>query len=362
MKKIFVTRPYFPPIEDYKSYIDQIWDAQQLTNHGPLHNTLEKEIKSFLGVENFHFVTNGTLALQIALRALDVTSGEVITTPFSYVATVSSILWERCTPVFVDIDPKTFCIDVDKIEAAITENTKAIMGVHVFGYPCAVEEIDVLAKKYNLKVIYDGAHTFGCKYNGKSLLDYGDIAICSFHATKVFHTIEGGGIISRGAEMNRKIGLLRSFGHIGDEHFELGINAKSSEMQAAMGLCNLKKLKHIVDNRRKICELYDQVLPLEKIQRPEMPKNLEYNFGYYPVAFRDEAACLKVMEILNLNNIFPRRYFYPSLNTLPYVEQVECPVSDTLSKRILCLPLYHDLEEETVRQIASIITEALGEA
>lgn len=362
MKKIFVTRPYFPPIEDYKSYIDQIWDVQQLTNHGPLHNALEKEIKACLGVENFHFVTNGTLALQIALRALDVTSGEVITTPFSYVATVSSILWERCTPVFADINPETFCIDVTKIEAAITENTKAIMAVHVFGYPCAVEEIETLARKYNLKVIYDGAHAFGCKYNGKSLLDYGDIAISSFHATKVFHTIEGGGVISHGTEMNRKIGLLRSFGHIGDEHFELGINAKSSEMQAAMGLCNLKKFKDIVAARRKICELYDDILPRASIQRPVMPESLEYNYGYYPVVFKNEAVCLQVLKRLNENNIFPRRYFYPSLNTLSYVNQVDCPISDSLSKRILCLPLYHDLQEDTVHQIAAHITEALGGA
>jgi len=202
---IYVTKSFLPPIKEYEAHLKKIWDGGQLTNQGPLLREFEEKVSNYLDVSNIHFVSNGTIALQIALRALDVTGGEVITTPFSYVATTSSILWERCEPVFVDIDPKTLCIDATKIEAAITDNTKAIMAVHVFGNPCDVEAIDVIAKKHNLKVIYDGAHAFGAKYKGKSLLDYGDISTCSFHATKLFHTIEGGAVIVRDAEVSKKI-------------------------------------------------------------------------------------------------------------------------------------------------------------
>jgi dTDP-4-amino-4,6-dideoxygalactose transaminase len=252
MKKTLVTRPYLPSLDQYKNYLDQIWQNQHLTNQGPFLTQLESELTTFLNVDHFHFVTNGTLAIQIALRALDVTEGDIITTPFSYVATTSSILWERCQPVFVDIDPQTFCIDPQKIEQAITSKTKAILAVHVFGYPCDVEAIDIIAKKHSLKVIYDGAHAFACRYKDRSLLDFGDIATCSFHATKLFHTIEGGGIISHDKKIHERIRLLKSFGHIGDEYFELGINAKASEFQAIMGLCNLADFKDIIKARKMI--------------------------------------------------------------------------------------------------------------
>lgn len=351
-----VTKSFLPPLTEYEEYLKQIWDNTQLTNQGPLLKEFEAKAKEYLNIANFHFVTNGTLALQIALRVLDVSDGEIITTPFSYVATTSSILWESCTPVFVDIEPQTFCIDPSKIEAAITPKTKAIMPVHVFGYPCDVEKIEEIARQHNLKVIYDGAHAFGTMYKGKSLLSYGDISICSFHATKPFHTIEGGCIIAKDDEINSKIELIKRFGHHGDEHFMLGINAKASEFQAAMGLCNLKYIEEIIEGRRNVAELYDSLLG-EKVNRPEANADTKYNYAYYPVVFETNQELLRVTEELTALNIFPRRYFYPSLNTLPYISSAApCPVSEDISDRILCLPFYADLEEAIVKKIARVIT------
>lgn len=356
--KILVTRSYLPDEQRYKSYIDKIWDKCHLTNQGPLLVQLESELKAFLGVNNFHFVSNGTIALQISLRALDITEGEVITTPFSYVATTSSILWERCRPVFVDIDPQTLCIDESKIESAIRKDTKAIMAVHVFGYPCAVDELERIANKHNLKIIYDGAHAFGARYKGKALLDYGDISTCSFHATKLFHTIEGGCVIARDNEINDRLGLIKSFGHIGDDHYCLGINAKASEFQAAMGLCNIVDIDKIIAERKAISGLYDTQLK-DVIARPRVPDQFEYNYAYYPAIFSDEAACSNAIKALNKENIFPRRYFYPSLNTLDYIKNdYSCPVSESITSRILCLPLYIGLEPGTVTKICDIIKGA----
>lgn len=361
MKKIFVTRPVFPPLEKFNAYVAQIWENKQLTNHGPLHNQLEQKLKSYLGVEHFLMTTNGTLALQMALRGLDIDQCDVITTPFSYVATVSSILWEHCTPVFADIDPETLGIDPDQIERVITPHTKAIMAVHVFGYPCAVERIEAIARKHKLKVIYDGAHAFGCIYKGRSLLDYGDIAISSFHATKVFHTIEGGCVIAHDPEISKKLYLLRTFGHIGDDHFELGFNAKASEMQAAMGLCNLEDLAQNIARRKEISQAYESLLPMGRLRRPCAPDNLTYNYSYFPVVFESESDALKVMADLSSQDIIPRRYFYPSLNTLPYLkDRQSCPVSEDITRRILCLPLYAELEYTDVERISAIIRNSLG--
>lgn len=358
MKKIYVTRPYLPPIEKYNDYIKSIWESQQLTNGGPLLLNIEARLKEYLQTPYFHFVGNGTLALQLALHAFDLTEGEIITTPFSYVATTSSILWERCEPVYVDIDPKTFCIDAQKIEAAITPRTRAIMAVHVYGYPCDVEAIERIAKKHHLKVIYDAAHAFGCWYKGKPLLSYGDIATCSFHATKVFQTIEGGCVISHDEETYHKLSLLRSFGHIGDEHFELGMNAKASEFQAAMGLCSLDAFEEIVEARKIRSELYNSLLPMDKVQVPYVPSDFKYNYGYYVVAFENAEICQNVIDKLGANNVVSRRYFYPSLNTLPYLKQYQsCPVSESLANRVLSLPLYDTLDFEDIERIAKIITD-----
>ena len=355
---IYVTKSFMPPIEEYKKYIDNIYSNGILTNQGPCVLDLQQKMQSFLGVSNLHYLTNGTIALQLALSALDIHDGEIITTPFSYVATLSSILWERCTPVFVDIEPNNFTIDVTKIEAAITPKTRAIMPVHVFGYACDVEKIQQIADKHNLKVIYDGAHAFASKFKGKSLLSYGNITTCSFHATKLFHTIEGGACIVQDKAVSDKLELQKRFGHDKDDHICLGINAKQSEFHAAMGLANFPYIEKIISERKRVSDLYDSELT-GLIKRPQKQTDVEYNYAYYPVLFKDETQLLKVFKALNKKNIFPRRYFYPSLNTLPYLEKQSCPVSEDISLRIACLPLYPDLSNDEVLGITKIIKELL---
>ena len=293
--------------------------------------------------------------MQLALKALDITDGEIITTPFSYVATTSSILWERCTPVFVDIEPHNFTIDVSKIEQAITPKTRAIMPVHVFGYACDVEAIKQIADKYNLQVIYDAAHAFGSRYKGQSLASYGDISTLSFHATKLYHTIEGGACIVKNKEIADKLELIKRFGHEKDHHVCLGINGKQDEFNAAMGLVNLHHLSEIITKRKHLCELYDSLLQ-GKVRRPQPQSELDYNYAYYPIVFKSEEELLKIFAALNSQEIFPRRYFYPSLNTLPYLEhKSSCPVSEDISSRIACLPLYPDLKDDEVEAICRII-------
>jgi dTDP-4-amino-4,6-dideoxygalactose transaminase len=355
MGKTYVTRAFLPPIDEYKEYIDRIWDSGILTNQGPLLKEFESKTRKYLNVDNFHFVTNGTIALQLAIKALGVANGEIITTPFSYVATTSAILWEGAKPVFVDIDEKTLCIDPKKIEAAITKKTKAILAVHVFGNPCDIETIQKIAKKHNLKVIYDAAHAFGVEYRGKSLLSYGDIAITSFHATKLFHTIEGGGIIVNNDQISDKVELMKKFGHIGDEHTMLGINGKASEFQAAMGLANYKYIDDVINERKRIISLYDTFLK-SKFKRPKFSSKIKYNNAYYPIILKDEAEVEKVISTLNIADIIPRRYFYPSLNELPYItDKNQCPVSEDISKKVLCLPLYVGLDNITIRKICEVI-------
>lgn len=356
MERINVTKTFLPPRSEYDKYLQIIWDNKQLTNQGPLLKQFEHEAEGYLGLSGLQFVANGTVALQLALQALDISSGEVITTPFSYVATTSAILWERCTPIYVDIDPKTLCIDPRKIEAAITERTKAILAVHVFGIPCDTERIEAIAKKHDLKVIYDGAHAFGVQHKGKSLLDYGDIATCSFHATKPFHTIEGGCVITKNKDIAGRIELMKRFGHDGDDHRMLGVNAKASEFQAAMGLCNLQYTNQIIKERKVVAELYDHLLLPGVVKRPQVPAEVEQNYAYYPVIFENGNHALNVKKTLELQGIFPRRYFYPSLNTLSYTESGErCPVSEQISVSILCLPLYSGLDTKTVTQIVEVV-------
>lgn len=351
---IFVTKSFLPPIEEYNEYVKKIYSTAQLTNQGPLLKELESKLKRFLKVENFHFLTNGTIALQLGLEALNIKDGEIITTPFSYVATTSSILWQRCKPVFVDIEDKNFTIDPDKIESAITEKTKAIMAVHVFGYSCDVDKIQKIADKYNLKVIYDGAHAFGSNLKGKSLLEYGDLATLSFHATKLFHTVEGGACIVRDKEISEKLELIKRFGHHGDEHFCLGINGKQSEFHAAMGLANLPYIEQIIRERKRVTDLYDRLID-KNLQRPKMQEGLEYNYAYYPVLFKSETALLDAFEKLKKHDIYARRYFYPSLNKLPYVDFKECQVAEDISSRIACLPLYPELANSDILRIVELI-------
>jgi dTDP-4-amino-4,6-dideoxygalactose transaminase len=357
---INVTKTFLPDREEYIQYINEIWDRVQLTNNGPLLQKLEKELKNYLNVDNLYYCSNGTVVLQIALKVLEI-SKEVITTPFSYCATTNSILWENCTPVFVDIDPATFNIDPSLIERAITADTQAIMATHVYGNPCAIEAIEEIARRHSLKIIYDSAHGFGVKYKGQSLLSFGDISTCSFHATKVFHTIEGGAIISNHPELHEKLHLLRAFGHRGDEEYlYAGINGKNSEFHAAMGLCNLPHVPSIIEARKEIFDLYDSELNWATLKKPLIDPDIEYNYAYYPVVFESEAVLRKVQAALLENEIIPRRYFYPSLNTLSFLPQhFSCPVSEDISLRVLSLPLYVGLADEDVKKISRIVNQNL---
>jgi dTDP-4-amino-4,6-dideoxygalactose transaminase len=352
---INVTKSYLPPLEEYTAYLQAIWERCWLTNYGPLAVELENTLKQYLGVKHLMLVSNGTLALQMAIKAMEL-KGEIITTPFSYVATTASIVWEACQPVFVDIDPQTLCLDPQLIEDAITPATTAILATHVYGNACHVEAIEAIAKKHNLKVIYDAAHAFGVEYGGTSLLNYGDVSTLSFHATKLFHTIEGGAIITNDDALAHKISYMCNFGHEGPEHFVgLGTNAKVSEMHAAMGLCVLPKVQQLIAKRKELSLLYDRLLAGLPLKKPLLSTSLNYNFAYYPVIFPSEELLLATRNEMNANGINPRRYFYPSLSTLNYVKRQEVKVTEDICTRVLCLPLAHDLTEAQVQQIATII-------
>lgn len=350
-----------PPKEEYQAYLDEIYETNWLTNNGPLLQRLEGKLKEYLDLESLIYVTNGTIALQLAIKALEL-QGEIITTPYSYCATTTSILWENCKPVFVDINSNDFNINVDLIEAKITENTSAILATHVYGNPCDVEAIERIAKKYNIPVLYDAAHAFGVKLNGKSLLAYGNISTCSFHATKVFHTVEGGSICVNGNEaLAEKIWYYRSFGHVNDNYVSLGINGKNSEFHAAMGLTNLPHVKDIIRQRKDIFEIYDKHLNFDHIFRPYTEqKDFEYNYAYYPVVFENKEVTDEIIAKLKADDVFPRRYFYPSLNTVSYVESTDiCPISESVSHRVLSLPLYPGLPASDVIRISDIINKVL---
>ncbi|MGM7634647.1 DegT/DnrJ/EryC1/StrS family aminotransferase [Bacillus sp. Hm123] len=352
-----VTQSFLPPMEEYNKFISKLWDTKWLTNNGEFVQQLERELMTYLHVPSLHFVNNGTMALQLAIKSLQIKK-KVITTPFSFVATTTAILWEDCEPVFVDIDPETLCIDARKIEAAITDETEAILATHVFGVPCDVEKIEEIAAKHNLKVIYDAAHAFGVKYKGTSVLNYGDVSTLSFHSTKLFHTVEGGAIIHhKGEDFDQQIELLRSFGFVGEDYRLVGTNAKNSELHAAMGLCNLKYVDELMMKRKTLCQMYDLLLE-NRVGRPFISNDISYNYAYYPVMFQTEQQLLSVMERLSQKQIYARRYFYPSLNTLPYLNaSCSCPISEDVAKRIVCLPLYHELEIEDVKKIATCILE-----
>lgn len=345
-----------PSQDEYQQVLKKSWNKNWITNRGELVIELEQKIKRKYDLKEIILTTNGTLPLQIAIKALKI-KGEIITTPFSYVATTSSIVWEGCTPVFVDIEPDYFTIDPTKIEKKITNKTTAIIATHVFGNPCNVELIEIIAKKHKLKVIYDAAHCFGISYKGRSLFNYGDISTCSFHATKIFHTGEGGALFTKNKEIFNKLYYHHNFGHNGPNKFHgLGINAKMSELQAAMGLTLWSYFDDLLIKRKLSYKLY-----LEKLEGnlifQKIREGTIYNYSYFPVVFPNESQLLKVEKSLNKENIFPRRYFYPSLNKLPYVREVSVPISESLSSRILCLPLYFDLTREDIFMICDIINK-----
>ena len=353
-----VTKTYLPDVEKYKEYVNNIFQSGWITNNGEMVKRLEQRLKEYLGVKNILLVSNGTLALQVAYKLLEL-KGEVITTPFSFVATTSSLVWEGLKPVFADIDEDTFCLDYNKVEEKVTENTSAIVPVHVFGNGCEVEKIDEIARKHNLKVIYDAAHAFDIKYKGESILNYGEVSVLSFHATKIFHTIEGGALIIKDDALYEKAKRLINFGIIGPEIIdEVGINAKMNEFQAAMGLCVLDDMHSIVNNRKMVFEYYlDSFKNNESIKLQKFNDNCNYNYGYFPIVFESEEVLLKVKEELASHNIYPRRYFYPSLDTLGYIKSNYMSISNDIAKRILCLPISTELDFNTLSIITNIINE-----
>ncbi len=356
-KNIYVTMPTLAPLEEVNVLLKGIWESGIMTHNGPLVQRFEKECAEHLGVPQMVSCTNGTIGLQMAIRALRL-KGEIITTPFTFIATINSILWEGCTPVFVDIDPETFCIDPKKIEEKITYHTVGIMPVHVFGNCCNIEEIDAIAKTHNLKVIYDACHSVGVNYRGKSIFQYGDISVTSFHATKMLNTTEGGGCFTLDKELDEKLRRIRFFGF--ENHADIvedGTNGKMTEVHAAVGLANLKYLDAALADRKRKYAIYkdelskDSSLSFQKI-------NEGCNYSYFPVVFSTEDACLKAIEKLNAQHIFPRRYFYPSVNTFTkIVPYVSMPNSEAIASRILCLPLYYTLSEEDIQRIIKIITQ-----
>lgn len=362
-KTRYVTKSSLPPIEEYINEIKGLWESSILTNMGELHKKLKKELIDYLKVNEISLFVNGHLALELAIQALGIT-GEVITTPFTFISTTHAIVRRNLTPVFCDINEEDYTLDVSKIESLITEKTSAILPVHVYGNICNVEEIERIAKKYNLKVIYDAAHAFGCEYNGQGIGSFGDASMFSFHATKVFHTIEGGAVVYNTSEIGKLLYQLKNFGIKSQEEVDgIGLNAKMNEFQAAMGICNLRHIEDEIDKRRQVTEWYDKRLKgINGIKIRNVQENVKYNYSYYPIrAIEEELGYSRddIFEWLKNHQIYARKYFYP----LTY--QAECysgifntvntPVADRISKQILVLPLATDMTEEEVDKITNII-------
>ncbi len=356
-KPIYVTSPSLAPLKEFNNLLKKVWDSGIITHNGPLVQLLEKELKAYLNLPNIVVVTNGTIAIQLAIKALNL-KGEIITTPFTYIATANAIRWEQCTPVFIDIDPKTFNINPNLIEEAITNRTCAILGVHVFSNPCDIRTIDILAKKYNLKVIYDGAHAMCVKFQDKSLFEYGDISVASFHATKLFNSGEGGACITNDNFLNEKLRRLRFFGHNDEKQIvDDGCNAKMTEIHAALGLVNIKYINSVLKKRKSIYYRYFEHLhEIEYVSFQKFDDNC-YNYSYMPILLDSKERVLELQKILNKEEIYPRRYFYPSLNTVNAISSYKpLPVSEDIANRILCLPSYNNLSLEIVDYICDLIS------
>jgi dTDP-4-amino-4,6-dideoxygalactose transaminase len=325
-------------------------------------NELELKLKEYLKVDHLLYVTNGTIAIQILLKALGLNK-KIITTPFTYIATSSSIVWENCTPVFADIDQETLNINPSEVRKLIDDETSGVLATHVFGNPCDVDGLDSISKEFNIPILYDAAHAFGVQLDGKSLFRYGTASTTSFHATKLFHTVEGGAIFPNSKDLTALCAQYRNFGHITPYQFSgIGINGKNSELHAAMGLCVLSDFESIMSKRKTLCETYDKWLLKGKIRKPLIKAhNVAYNYSYYPVLFEEEEILLRVVDLLNQNNILPRRYFYPSLSTIDYLgSNHNTPIADDVAHRILCLPLYHDLSTSEVEMISRLILRVLN--
>ncbi|MFM7682952.1 MAG: DegT/DnrJ/EryC1/StrS family aminotransferase [Bacteroidota bacterium] len=355
-KIISATKPFIPPISEYQQKVSEILNRGWLTNQGPCVEELEDKLKDYLKVENLLLVTNGTIAIQLAIKALDL-MGEVITTPYSYVATTSSLLWENCVPRFCDIDKDTFNIDPTKIENLITDKTTAILATNVYGYPCDIKAIENIASKYDLKIIFDSAHCFGTNYENKNILNFGDVSTISFHATKLFHTVEGGAVVCRDKAVYERMKLMRNFGHTSPTTFsEIGINAKMNELTAAMGLVNLHYIDEIRKQRKYQWDLYKKLLFERGIYTTDF--KLDFNKAYFPFILDSEEQLLSVLKKFEEENIHLRRYFYPSLNELTFIPLNDsCPIAEDISKRVICLPLYHDLKDEEISFIVNKLAE-----
>lgn len=361
-----VTKPFLPSREKLDKYIDGIYERQWLTNNGVLVQELTQRLEAYLGVENLLLVSNGTLALQIAYRALGIADSnpgsnpEAITTPFTFIATASSLKWEGVQPVFTDIDPDSWCLNPEAIEAAITPNTRAIVPVHVFGNTCDVEAIDSIAVRHNLKVVYDASHAFGVRFKQQCLLSYGDAATLSFHATKLFHTIEGGAIVFKHKEDLERAKKLINFGITGPERIEeLGINAKMNEFQAAMGLCVLDEMEDNLKARADVWHRYEQGLG-QILRLQARPEALDYNYAYFPALFESEEQAVRIAETLKKNGVVARRYFYPSLETVACLgADADQPVSKDIANRVLCLPIFYQLSQYDQQNIINLIKAGL---
>ncbi len=350
-----VTESFLPPMDEYRKILQRAWDLHWVTNRGILVQELEKKLTNFLEVPYLTLTTNGTLPIQIAIKSLNLT-GDILTTPFSYVATVSSLVWENCKPIFVDIEPEYLTMDPHKIEEAITPNTTAILATHVYGNPCDVVQIEKIAAKHKLKVIYDAAHCFGVKYRGQSIFNYGDVSTCSFHGTKIFHTGEGGCWITKDKNLQETMYYHHNFGHDGPVKFRgLGINAKMSELQAALGLAVFQHWDEILNNRKSAVMLYRSLISRLDVRALCIRPETEWNYHYFPVIFKTEEDLLSAVDRMNKKEIYPRRYFYPGLNTLPYVNNVRCEISDDIAKHVLCLPLSASIAERAIEEVVSCL-------
>ena len=350
---IYVTKSFLPDLKEYVSYLERIWQTNHLTNDGPLLLELEKKLAEFLEVEHFIFVTNGTIALQLAIKALNL-SGDILTTPFSYCATTNALIWEKCNPIFADIDPETLTVTASEIRSKLNSNIQGILTTHVYGNAGDLSEQEKIAHDNNIPLIYDGAHAFGVRMDNKSIFSYGTVSTCSFHATKIFHTIEGGAVMTNQADLANKIKGIRSFGHKEDDYFDIGINGKNSEFHAAMGLVNLTHFPQIRAHRKWAVGRYDEQIELP-VQKVKFAANLERNYSYYPIILPSEEDLLNLTNKFLSEGIKPRRYFYPSLNTIQIIQGDSCPTSEDIAKRILCLPLSADITEEEITKISSIL-------
>jgi len=359
-KPIYVTMPTLAPLDEVNGYLRQVWESGVMTHNGPLVQKFERDFCAWSNVPKMVAMCNGTMTLQLSLRAFDFPRGsEVITTPFTFIATISAILYEGLVPKFVDIDPETLNLDPDRIESAITDKTVAILPVHVFGNPCEVEKIDAIARRHQLKVIYDAAHAVGVNLGGRSIYTYGDVSSTSFHATKLLNTSEGGAVFAVDPKVDERLRELRFFGYNTAKDVAcVGTNAKMTEVNAAIGLANLKYLDAVIADRRRKYGLYKSILSVEpSLSFQKIDESC--NCSYFPLMFKSEAQLVKVEAALQAQNVFARRYFYPSVNTCRSILPVSsCPHSEDIASRILCLPLYYALEESQVRDIAELVLQA----